>query len=137
MSEVEGNDEECPEIKMCESAKRKLLFSDEDIEVSLGHLCFRSKESYTCPNDMCCRDIYSRSEGPKALRRLRGLIWLTNPGKELAPTLSQRRKNFVDLLQSMSRTKDNRILFCFEGKMVCKSFFKVRTCLSCMQHCLC
>ena len=138
MSRVKVHKEEDPEIKikMCEIAKREVLFSDESIEFALGQQCFRCKETYTCPNKMCCRDIFSRSEGQKALHHLRGLIWLKNPGKEVAPPLSKRRQNFVHLLQSMSRTKENKILFCFEGKMVCKSYFKVRTFLLCMLHCL-
>lgn len=112
--------------KICDDAKRDLLFSDEDIERSLSRTCCRTKESYSCPHQTNCRDIFSRSEGPNALRRLRSLIWLKNPNGDQAPSLSQRRKNFVDLLKSMARTQLGRILFCFEGKMVCKSFFKVK-----------
>lgn len=112
-------------VKVCEAVKREELFSHEGIESVLSLKCSRSKESYSCPNKMDCRDVYSRSEGPTALRRLRSLIWRQNPGSEVAPTLAQRRVNFVNLLKSMSRTKENRIVFCFEGKIVCKSFFRV------------
>lgn len=125
MEEATVCEDEKRDIKICEAAKRDLLFSDEDLESALNGSCFRSKESYSCPNKMRCCDIFTRSEGPIALRRLRSLIWLKNPHSDLAPTLGQRRSNFVNLLKSMSRTKENRILFCFEGKMVCKSYFRV------------
>jgi hypothetical protein len=122
-----------PEGKICESAKRELLFSVEDMESALKHECCRSKESYTCPNEMKCQDVFSRTEGPGKLRRLRSLIWLQNPGSEVAPTLKRRRNNFVDLLKSMARTEDNRIMYCFEGKRVCKNYFRVRN----MAICIC
>ena len=128
MEEVTFCEDEKRDTKICEAAKRDILFSDDDIEFALSQSCCRSKESYTCPNTMNCRNIFTRSEGPIALRRLRSLIWLKNPLSDLAPTLGQRGTNFVNLLKSMSRTKENRILFCFEGEIVCKSYFRVIKC---------
>jgi hypothetical protein len=111
--------------KVSEADQRCIVFSMDSIETALNFDCCRSKESYRCPNDFKCKDIFTRSEGPEKISELRKLIWLRNMSGSNAPSTGARRNNFVELLRSMNRTTDNKIIFCISGKYVCKSFFKV------------
>jgi hypothetical protein len=119
---------ECPNTsrpKVCEEERRQGVFTEASVEKSLSHNCSASRQSYACPNDRRCKDVFSRTEGPLILKNLRTLIWRQTPEGTGAPTLSGRRNNFVKLLKAMTRTTDNRIAFCIAGNFVCKSFFKV------------
>jgi hypothetical protein len=111
--------------KLSEAEQRRMVFSQDSMEVALSLDCGRSKESYPCPHGGKCKDIFTRSEGPAKIEHLRTLIWLRSPCGEQAPTTHIRRNNFVSLLKSMNRTTSNKIMFCMGGKYVCKSYFKV------------
>ena len=111
--------------KLCEAERRLQLFNTESVEDALGFNCCESRLSYCCPNDYKCKDKFNRSEGPKIVMELRCKIFFHNPVKEAAPSLSQRRTNFVNLLRSMSKTDDGKIVFCVGDIRVCKSYFKV------------
>lgn len=114
-----------PVTKISEIERRQLIFSPASIDAAVNLDCSPSKESYPCPNDGRCKDFKLRSEGPSVIRELRERIWSQTPNGKGCPSLSIRRDNFLKLLISMGRTKEDKIAFCIGGEYVCKSFFKV------------
>lgn len=111
--------------KLSEAQRRQVMFSPASIAHAVDYDCTPSKDSYPCPNHGRCKDFKTRSEGPHTILKLRRQIWLHCERDQDKPTLSKRKKNFVDHLVSMGLTKENRIAFCIDGVYVCKSYFKV------------
>ena len=98
-------------IKLCEEDKRDQLFSKDSVETALSQDCSKSRGSYSCPNDMQCKDKFTRSTGPGVVDSLRKAIWLNDPERDEALCRGTRRHNFTRLLSSMNKTKQNTIVY--------------------------
>ena len=113
-------------FKLSENDRRRILLSSESIEDACSYDCIGARNSYPCPNDMRCKDLFSRSKGAIVVKFLRLEIWGQRDSSGKFVGLASRRENFVSTLEKMHRTESGAIVFCLEGHIVCKSFFKVR-----------
>ncbi len=54
--------------KMPEDLRRNIVLSDASIDEALDKSCSSMKETYSCPNNGCCKDLFPRSTGRSILR---------------------------------------------------------------------
>ena len=54
--------------KMSEDERRDFIMSDFSINEALDKDCSPMKETYACPNDCYCKDLFPRSTAKSALR---------------------------------------------------------------------
>ena len=54
--------------KMSEDERRNIIMSDASINEALDKDCLIMKETYACPNDGFCKDLFSRSTAKSILR---------------------------------------------------------------------
>lgn len=54
--------------KMSEDLRRNFILSDSSINEALDKNCSAMKETYICPNDGYCKDLFVRSTGKSILR---------------------------------------------------------------------
>jgi hypothetical protein len=53
---------------MSEDLRRNFILSDSSINEALDKNCSAMKETYICPNDGYCKDLFVRSTGKSILR---------------------------------------------------------------------
>ena len=131
---------------MSEDERRNFIMSDFSINEALDKDCSPMKETYACPNDCYCKDLFARSTAKSILRysimrccyllnfmmflinhrNFREKIWY-DQANDRESSLTVRKNNFLSLLKQFPKSADGHILYEINGKSVCKSFFKVLT----------
>ncbi len=103
--------------KMSEAVYRIYILSDASIAQACDFDCEGVRNACQCPNNKLCKDLFSRSGGPKFIKSLREIFF------ELNGNVSTRRNNFLRVLGFLStQAEDGRksISYAVNSVLVCK-----------------
>ena len=109
-------------FKLSENDRRRILLSSESIEDACNYDCIGARNSYPFPNDMRCKDLFSRSKGAIVVKFLRLEIWGQRDSSGKFVGLASRRENFVSTLEKMHRTESGALCFAWKAILCAKAF---------------
>ena len=107
--------------KLSEEVYRKYILSDASIAQACDFDCVMVRNACQCPNNRLCKDLFSRSSGPKFIKSLRESFF------DPDGSVRSRRKNFLQALGFLStQGEDGRrsITYTINSALVCKVCYK-------------
>jgi hypothetical protein len=123
-----------PSVKLNEDDMIMFVLSAPSIEEACRFECEAVRNSYHCPNTRRCGLQFNREIGPVLVKELRTNIWRKLNRPVGIGVTQARRQRLIDQLMSMRviDTTDGqpRIEYKLNGKKICKSFYKVLSCIT-------